>query len=40
MCAVIVAVKRLTAFKAAEFNPLSDDMDEPGSLEEKSMQDK
>jgi hypothetical protein len=37
MCAVSVATKRLTTFEASGFNPLSDDMDEPGTLEDKRM---
>jgi hypothetical protein len=40
MCVAIDPAKYLNAFEAAGFKPLSDDMDEPGSLEEKSMKDK
>jgi hypothetical protein len=40
MCAVIVAAKRLTGIEASGFNPLSTDMDEPGTLEEKSGNEK
>jgi hypothetical protein len=40
MRAVIVATKRLTAFEASGVTPLSDDMDGPGTLEDKSTNDK
>jgi hypothetical protein len=40
MCDVTVAAKILTAIEASGFNPLSTDMDEPGTLKEKSGNEK
>jgi hypothetical protein len=40
ICTVIVTAKRLTANEASGFNPLSPDMDEPGTLKEKSGEEK